>query len=254
MQVNGLAALVTGAASGLGAATARALAKAGARVTLLDMNLEAARAVAGEIGGLAVQCDVSDAASAEAAVAAAREKHGPARIAVSCAGVAPAARVVGKAGPMALADFERVIRINLIGTFNMMRLAAAEMVGQDPLNEDGERGLIVNTASIAAWEGQIGQTAYAASKGGVASLTLPAARELARSGVRVVGIAPGTFETPMMAGMPQEVKDGLAAKVPYPSRLGRPEEFASLVLHIAANSYLNGSVLRLDGALRMEPR
>lgn len=254
MQVNGLAALVTGAASGLGAATARALAKAGARVTLLDMNLEAARAVAAEIGGFAARCDVSDAASAEAAVAAARGKHGPARIAVSCAGVAPAARVVGKAGPMALADFERVVRVNLIGTFNLMRLAAADMVGLDPLNGDGERGLIVNTASIAAWEGQIGQTAYAASKGGVASLTLPAARELARSGVRVVAIAPGTFETPMMAGMPQEVKDGLAAKVPYPSRLGRPEEFAALVLHIAANPYLNGSVLRLDGALRMEPR
>lgn len=254
MQVSGLPALVSGAASGLGAATARALAKAGARVALLDMNLEAAKALAAEIGGLALACDIADAASTEAAVAAARGKHGPARIAVSCAGVAPAARVVGKAGPMPLADFQRVIAVNLIGTFNLMRLAAADMAGQEPVNAEGERGVIVNTASIAAWEGQIGQSAYAASKGGVASLTLPAARELARSGIRVVAIAPGTFETPMMAGMPQEVKDTLAAKVPFPQRLGRPEEFAALVLHILGNGYLNGSVLRLDGALRMEPK
>ncbi len=254
MQVNGLAALVSGAASGLGAASARALAKAGARVALLDTNMEAAKALAEEIGGIALLCDVTDAASVENALAEARKRNGPARVSVACAGIAPAGRVVGRDGPMALEAFEKVIRVNLIGTFNLMRLAAADMAAQEPLNADGERGVIVNTASIAAWEGQIGQTAYAASKGGVAALTLPAARELARSGVRVVAIAPGTFETPMMAGMPQEVKDGLAAKVPFPSRMGRPEEFGALVMHIVENPMLNGSVLRLDGALRMEPR
>lgn len=253
MQISGQAAIVTGAASGLGAATARALAEQGARVALLDMNQTAAAGLAREIGGIALACDVSDAASAEAAIAAAREAHGPARIAVNCAGVAPAGRIVGKSGPMALADFERVIRVNLIGTFNMMRLAAAGMGGLEPL-ADGERGVIVNTASIAAFEGQIGQSAYAASKGGVASLTLPAAREFARSGIRVVAVAPGTFETPMMAAMPQEVKDALAAKTPFPARLGQPAEFAALVLHILGNTMLNGSVLRIDGALRMEPR
>ncbi len=253
MQAGGQAALVTGAASGLGAATARALAQAGARVGLLDMNREAAQALAQEIGGIALACDIADAASAEAAVKAARERHGPARIAVSCAGVAPAGRIVGKAGPMSLVDFERVVRVNLIGTFNLMRLAAADMAGMAPL-ADGERGVIVNTASIAAFEGQIGQSAYAASKGGVAALTLPAAREFARSGIRVMAIAPGTFETPMMAAMPQEVKDALAAKTPFPQRLGRPEEFAAMVLHILDNLMLNGSVVRLDGALRMEPR
>lgn len=253
MDISGQAAVVTGAASGLGAATARALAQAGARVALLDMNVEAAAQVAREIGGMAVSCDVADADSAQTAIAAARAAHGPARIAVNCAGIAPAARIVGRNGPMDLADFERVIRINLIGTFNMMRLAAADMAGLNALAES-ERGVIVNTASIAAFEGQIGQSAYAASKGGVASLTLPAAREFARSGIRVVAIAPGTFETPMMAAMPQEVKDALAAKTPYPSRLGRPDEFASLVLHVLGNVMLNGAVLRLDGALRMEAR
>lgn len=253
MRISGQSAIVTGAASGLGAATARALAEAGARVAVLDLDGDAAGRVAREIGGLAVACDVADAASAEQAVATARAAHGPARIAVNCAGIAPAARIVGRNGPMPLADFERVIRVNLIGTFNMLRLATADMSGLEPL-EDGERGVVVNTASIAAFEGQIGQSAYAASKGGVAALTLPAAREFARSGIRVLAIAPGTFETPMMAAMPAEVKEALAAKTPYPPRLGRPEEFAALVLHILGNVMLNGSVLRLDGALRMEPR
>ena len=253
MITQGQAAIVTGAASGLGAATARALAAAGARVAVLDMNMAAAEQVAREIGGIAVACDVADAESAAAAIATARAAHGPVRSAGHCGGVCPAARIEGKAGPKALDDFERVIRINLIGTFNMMRLAAAEMTGLEPLAES-ERGVIVNTASIAAYEGQIGQSAYAASKGGVVALTLPAAREFARSGIRVVAIAPGTFETPMMGAMPQVVKDALAAKTPYPPRLGRPDEFAALVLHVLGNVMLNGTVLRLDGALRMEPR
>ncbi len=253
MQLMGMAALVTGGGSGLGAATAEALAGAGARVAVLDLNLDAACAVAGRIGGLAVACDVGDAGSGEQALAAARAAHGPARVLVSCAGVATAGRVVGREGALPLDAFERVIRVNLIGTFNMLRLAAADMVALDPL-EDGERGLVVNTASIAAYEGQVGQAAYAASKGGVASLTLPAARELARFGVRVMTIAPGLFGTPMMQGLPEEVQQSLGASVPFPQRLGLPEEFAALVLHVAANRMLNGETIRLDGALRMGPR
>lgn len=253
MRTEGQAAIVTGAASGLGAATARALAAAGARVTLLDTNLQAAAAVAGEIGGHAVACDVSDPASLEAALASARSRHGPARIAVSCAGIAPAARVIGKAGPMPLADFARVVQVNLVGSFNVMRLVAAEMAELDPL-ADGERGVIVNTASIAAFEGQIGQAAYAASKGGVASLTLPAARELARYGIRVLAIAPGLFLTPLMESLPQEIQDSLAATTPFPPRLGRPEEFAAMVMHMVGNVMLNGTVVRLDGAVRMQAR
>ncbi len=253
MQLTGMAALVTGGASGLGAAVAEALAGAGALVAVLDLNPEAARGVADRIGGLAVACDVGDAASGEQAVAAARAAHGPARILVSCAGVATAGRIVGREGAIPLEGFERVIRVNLIGTFNMLRLAAADMVGLDPL-EDGERGLVVNTASIAAYEGQVGQAAYASSKGGVASLTLPAARELARFGVRVLTIAPGLFGTPMMQGLPEEVQQSLGASVPFPPRLGLPAEFAALVLHIAANRMLNGATIRLDGALRMAPR
>jgi len=250
MDVNGVAAIVTGAASGLGAATARALADKGAKVALLDMNVAVAAEVAGEIGGIAVQCDVSDAASAEAAIRDAREVHGAARIAVSCAGVAPAGKIVGRNGPHDLAAFANIININLIGTFNIMRLAAADMKDLDPL-DGGERGLIVNTSSIAAYEAQIGQAAYAASKGGVASMTLPAARELARSGIRVVAIAPGIFGTPMLSGMPQDVQDSLGAGVPFPSRLGDPAEYAKLVLHVADNMMLNGGIIRLDGALRM---
>ena len=253
MKLDGTAAIVTGGGSGLGAATARALADAGARVSVLDINADAAGAVAGEIGGLAVSCDVADAGSAEAAVARAREAHGPARVAVNCAGVGPAQRMVGRDGPIPLDAFSRVISINLIGTFNIMRLVAADMAGLDPL-EDGERGVIISTASVAAYEGQIGQCAYAASKGGVVGLTLPAAREMARFGVRVLAIAPGLFGTPMLLGMPQEVQDSLAASVPYPTRLGKPDEYAALVLHIVDNVMLNGECIRLDGAIRMQPR
>jgi NAD(P)-dependent dehydrogenase (short-subunit alcohol dehydrogenase family) len=253
MDVNGLAAVVTGGASGLGFATAAALAAAGGRITVLDINEAAARAAAERIGGLGLACDVASGPAGEAAMAAARAAHGPCRLLVNCAGVGTAGRILGRDGPLALEAFEKVVRVNLIGTFNMLRLAAAGMAAADPL-ADGERGLIVNTASIAAFEGQVGQPAYAASKGGVAALTLPAARELARSGVRVVTIAPGVFHTPMVDGLPPDVQAALAADVPFPPRLGRPEEFAALVMHIAANRFLNGEVIRLDGALRMRPR
>ena len=253
MRLDGQSAIVTGGASGLGAATAQRLAGAGCRVAVLDINGKAVEASAQRIGGLGVACDVADAASAEAAVAKAREAHGPARVLVNCAGVGVAGRIVGREGPMPLAAFEQVIRINLIGSFNLLRLAAADMGTLDPL-EDSERGVIVNTASIAAFEGQVGQAAYAASKGGVAALTLPAARELAQFGVRVMAIAPGLFLTPMLQELPPEVQASLAASIPFPRRLGRPEEFARLVLHIVGNCALNGEVIRLDGALRMQPK
>ena len=254
MLIEGQAAVVSGGASGLGRATAEALAARGAKVALFDVNLAAAEEAARAMGGLALACDVTDAAAAERAFAAARERHGPARIAVNCAGIGPAARIVGRDGSaMPLAEFRRVIEVNLIGTFNLMRLAAAEMSALDPL-EEGERGIIVSTASVAAYEGQVGQAAYAASKGGVVALTLPAARELARWGVRVVAIAPGIFATPMLMGLPQNVQDSLAASVPFPHRLGLPAEYASLVLHLIGNRMLNGEVVRLDGALRMAPR
>lgn len=253
MDVNGHAAIVTGGGSGMGAETARHLARAGAKVAVLDVNLEAARAIAQEVAGIAIACDVSDAAATEAAVAQAREAHGPARVAVNCAGVATAGRIVGREGPLDLAAFKRVIDINLIGTFNVMRLAAFDMSTLDALGT-GERGVVVNTASVAAFEGQIGQAAYGASKGGVVSLTLPAAREFARFGVRVMAIAPGLIATPMLLGMPQEVQDSLAASVPFPSRFGRPDEYASLVMHIVGNAMLNGDVIRLDGAMRMQPK
>ena len=253
MNPSGQAALVTGAASGLGAVTARHLAQAGAKVALLDVNVEGAGALAKEIGGIAIACDVTDADGAAAAVAQAKQQHGPASILVNCAGVGPAKRIVGRDGPMPLADFERVIRINLIGTFNMLRLAAADMTPLAP-GEDGERGVIISTASVAAFEGQIGQAAYASSKGGVAALTLPAARELAQFGIRVLAIAPGIFGTPMLRALPDEVQESLGASVPFPKRLGVPEEFAALVMHCIANRYLNGEVIRLDGALRMAPR
>jgi NAD(P)-dependent dehydrogenase (short-subunit alcohol dehydrogenase family) len=234
-------------------ATGRALAAAGAKVALMDLNDEGARSVADEIGGVAIACDVSNAASAEAAVARAAQAHGPARILVNCAGIAPAARIVGRNGPASLEAYAQVIGVNLIGTFNMMRLFAAAASGLDPL-EEGERGVIVSTASVAAYEGQIGQAAYASSKAGVVGLTLPAAREFASFGVRVCAIAPGIFETPMLRGLPQEVQDSLGASVPFPSRLGRPEEYAMLVMAIVANPMLNGEVIRLDGALRMAPK
>jgi NAD(P)-dependent dehydrogenase (short-subunit alcohol dehydrogenase family) len=253
MQVKGHAALITGGGSGLGAATARALAAAGAKVAILDVNMDGAQKVAKETGGIAVKCDVADAASAEAAVAEARAKNGPARILINCAGIGPAARIVGKDGPMPLAEFSKVININLIGSFNMMRLAAADTQKLEPL-ADGERGVIISTASVAAFEGQIGQAAYSASKGGVVALTMPAAREFARFGIRVLAIAPGLFGTPMLLGMPQNVQDSLAASVPFPTRFGTPEEYAKLAMHIIDNVMLNGEVIRLDGAIRMQPK
>ncbi|MFO1069183.1 MAG: SDR family NAD(P)-dependent oxidoreductase [Geminicoccaceae bacterium] len=253
MDIAGQSAIVTGAGSGLGAATARALAAAGARVAVVDLDAARAASVAGEIGGEAVALDVADAAAAEQAVAGVCARLGVPRLLVNCAGIAPAARIVGRDGPMALDAFERVIRVNLVGSFNMLRLLAARMAGLEP-DAGGERGLVVNTASVAAFEGQVGQAAYAASKGGIASLTLPAARELAGSGIRVVAIAPGLFGTPLLLGMPQPVQDSLAATVPFPRRFGEPSEFAALVLHVAANPMLNGTVIRLDGALRMAPR
>jgi NAD(P)-dependent dehydrogenase (short-subunit alcohol dehydrogenase family) len=254
MGLSGQAAIVTGGGSGLGAATAAALARAGARVAVIDLNAAAAQAVAERIGGIAVACDVANDSAAVDAMAAARAAHGPARVLVNCAGVGTPGRVVGRDGPLSLDAFSRVVRVNLIGTFNMLRLAAAEMTVNEPMADDAERGVIINTASIAAYDGQIGQAAYAASKGGVVSLTLPAARELARFGVRVVTIAPGLFHTPMMAALPQEAQDSLGASVPYPPRLGMADEFAALVLHICANRMLNGETIRLDGALRMAPR
>jgi NAD(P)-dependent dehydrogenase (short-subunit alcohol dehydrogenase family) len=252
VNLSGQAAIVTGGASGLGAETARMLASAGVRVAVVDVNSEKAGLVAGEIGSIAITCDVSDAASAESAVAMAREKHGPARILVNCAGIAPAKRIVGREGPMPLEEFSRVIQINLIGTFNMMRLAAGDMSKLELLG--AERGVIISTASVAAYEGQIGQSAYSASKGGVAGLTLPAARELAQFGIRVMAIAPGIMLTPMMMAFPEEVQQSLGASVPFPKRLGKPSEYAALVRHIVENEYLNGEVIRLDGALRMPPR
>ena len=253
MDITGHAAVVTGGASGLGAATADALARAGAKVTCLDINLDGARAVADKIGGHAVHCDVTSADAAAAALAQARDRHGAARILINCAGVGPAKRIVGRDGPMPLADFERVIAINLIGTFNMMRLAAADMQNLSPL-ADEERGVIISAASVAAFEGQIGQAAYSASKGGVAALTMPAAREFAQFGIRVNAIAPGIFHTPMLMALPEEAKKSLAAAVPFPKLLGRPDQFASLARHIIENTYINGEVIRLDGALRMAPR
>lgn len=251
MDVSGHGAIVTGGGSGLGAETARHLAAAGARVTALDLNAEAAEAVAGEIGGLGLACDVGDAAQAEAAVAQAREAHGSCRVLVNCAGIAPAKRIVGRDGPMPLEAFEAVIRANLIGSFNLLRLAAADMIGAEPL-EDGERGVIISTSSIAAAEGQVGQAAYAASKAGITGMMLPAAREFARHGVRVLTIAPGLIGTPLLLNMPQEVQDNLAGQVPFPHRFGKPSEFASLVMHMVGNVMLNADSIRIDGAMRMQ--
>jgi NAD(P)-dependent dehydrogenase (short-subunit alcohol dehydrogenase family) len=253
MNPQGQAAVVTGGGSGLGAAAARKLAARGAKVALLDVNLDAAKAAAATMGAIAIACDVTRADTTAAAIGEARAAHGPARILVNCAGIGPAKRIVGRDGPMPLEDFERVIRINLIGTFNAMRLAAADMQGLDPV-EDGERGVIVSTASVAAYEGQIGQAAYAASKGGVVALTLPAARELSQFGIRVNTVAPGIFSTPMLQALPEDVQKSLAASVPFPRLLGRPDQYADLVLHIVENRYINGETIRLDGALRMAPR
>lgn len=252
MDINGQIAVITGGGSGLGAATAQRFAQAGAKVAILDVNLDGAKAVAAKTGGIAVSCDVIEAASGEKAVAEVVAKLGAPRVLVNCAGVGPAKRIVGKDGPQPLADFERVIKINLIGTFNMLRLSAAAM--QTLSQIEGERGVIINTASVAAYEGQVGQAAYASSKGGVAALTLPAARELSQFGIRVMAIAPGIFGTPMLLALPQEAQDSLGASVPFPKRLGNPKEYAELALQIVQNGYLNGENIRIDGALRMAPR
>jgi len=252
MRIEDRVFLLTGASSGLGLATARVLVGQGAKVLLADINAEAGAARAAELGANArfVPTDICREADGQRAVAAALEAFGGLHGLVNCAGVAPAEKVLGRNGAHGLDSFSRVIQINLVGSFNMLRLAA-EAMARGEANEQGERGVIVNTASVAAFDGQMGQAAYAASKGGVAALTLPAARDLARSGIRVMCIAPGIFETPMMAGMPQEVRDSLAANVPFPPRLGRPDEYAALVRHIIENPMLNGEVIRLDGALRM---
>jgi NAD(P)-dependent dehydrogenase (short-subunit alcohol dehydrogenase family) len=253
MEIKGAAAIVTGGGSGIGADVARHLAKAGAKVTVLDLNREGAEAVAKEIGGLGLECDIANAASGEAAVAAATKAHGAARILVNVAGILIPGRILGKEGPLPLEKFSKVIEVNLIGTFNMMRLAAAEMA-KLPALTDGERGVIVSTSSVAAYEGQIGQAAYAASKAGIVGLTLPAARDLARSGIRVNAIAPGLIATPMMLNLPPDVQKALGESVPFPARLGHAHEVSRLVLHIIENGLINGEVIRLDGALRMGPK
>ena len=252
MQIENKVFIVTGGASGLGAATAEMLVKAGARVMLVDMNADAVAAQAARLGAQAhsAVADISQADAAQAAVAATVAAFGEINGLVNCAGIVRGEKILGKNGPHALETFSQVINVNLIGSFNMLRLAAAA-IAESSADADGERGVIINTASVAAFDGQIGQAAYAASKGAIASLTLPAARELARFGIRVMTIAPGIFETPMMAGMTPEVRDSLAAGVPFPPRLGKPDEYASLVRHIIENSMLNGEVIRLDGALRM---
>lgn len=252
MQLKNKVFVVTGGGSGLGAATARGLLEAEARVVLVDVNRDAGEALASELGenAIFVETDVTSEASAQNAIAAALSRFGAVHGLVNCAGVAPAEKVLGKEGPHRLDSFARVININLVGTFNMLRLAAEAMMKNEP-DAGGERGVIVNTASVAAFEGQLGQAAYSASKGGIVALTLPVARELARSGIRCLTIAPGIMETPMLLGMPAEVQESLNKMVPFPTRMGKPAEYAALVRHIAENAYLNGEVIRLDGAIRM---
>jgi NAD(P)-dependent dehydrogenase (short-subunit alcohol dehydrogenase family) len=255
MQLNGSTFIITGGSSGLGAATVKRFHGSGAKVVIADVNVEAGQALATELGNACVFCktDVANEAEAQAAVNLARERFGAVQGLVNCAGIGPAERVVGKKGPHRLETFTRVIHVNLIGAFNMIRLAAAAMAAGEP-NASGERGVIVNTASVAVWDGQIGQAAYAASKGGIVAMTLPIARELSGSGIRVCTIAPGIFQTPMLAGLPPEIQDSLAKGVPFPPRLGRPDEYAALAQQIVENEMLNGESIRLDGALRMPPR
>ena len=254
MKIQGHAALVTGGGSGLGEATARELAQQGAKVAILDVNLAAAQKVAAEIGGIALQCDVTSPESVQSAIDQATAAHGPARILMQIAGIGSAKRVVGKDGNAApLEDFAKVVNVNLIGTYNVARLFAAACAKLAPM-EDGERGAMVFTASVAAFDGQVGQQAYSASKAGVAGMTLPMARDLAQYGIRVCTIAPGLFATPLMRTLPEPVQQSLAASIPFPQRLGKPEEFAQLAAHIVANGHMNGEVIRLDGALRMAPR
>ena len=255
MKIEGQVALVTGGGSGLGEATARELARLGAKVAVLDVNAEGAARVAQDIGGIACRCDITDSASVTAALDAAEQAFGSApRLVMNIAGIGTAKRVIQKDGsPAPLEDFERVIRINLVGTYNVTRLAAARIAKLEPL-EDGERGVVLCTASVAAFDGQVGQEAYAASKGGVVGMTLPLARDLSQFGIRVATIAPGLFLTPLMRELPETVQQTLATSIPFPKRLGKPEEFAALAAHIVTNTHLNGEVIRLDGALRMAPR
>lgn len=253
MQIKNNTFLVSGGGSGLGAATVRALASAGANVVIADINKDTGEALASETGGRFIQTNVTDEAAVQAAVDLAVAEFGALNGAINCAGIGVAEKTVGKDGPHSLASFKKVIEVNLIGTFNVIRLAAARMSGQEP-NDGGERGVIINTASIAAFDGQIGQAAYSASKGGIVGMTLPIARDLARTGIRVVTIAPGLFDTPLLAGLPEDVKKVLGAQVPFPSRLGDPSEYAALACHIIENAMLNGEVIRLDGALRMPPK
>ncbi|MBS0125253.1 SDR family NAD(P)-dependent oxidoreductase [Thetidibacter halocola] len=253
MDVSGQVAVVTGGASGLGAATARRLAADGAQVGVLDFDADRGAAVAEEIGGFFVRTDVGDETSVAAAIAAVKDRFGAPRIAVNCAGIGLAARVVGRDGALSTSLFERTIRVNLMGTYHVMSHAAREMAALDPL-ETGERGVVINTASVAWQDGQIGQAAYAASKGAIAAMCLPVAREFAKLGIRVVAIAPGLFETPMMMGLPEETTKGIVANIPFPHRLGDPAEYALMAAQIVANPYLNGTTIRLDAAVRLPPR
>ncbi|RDI17301.1 SDR family NAD(P)-dependent oxidoreductase [Pseudacidovorax intermedius] len=254
MKIEGQSALVTGGASGLGEATARELARLGAKVAVLDRNLDQAKKVAADIGGTAYACDITDTASVEAALSAAADAHGPARILMNVAGIGSAKRIVGKDGSAApLEDFARVIQVNLIGTYNVSRLFAARCARLEAL-DGGERGVMMFTASVAAFDGQVGQQAYSASKGGLVGMTLPMARDLAQHGIRVCTVAPGIFATPLLLELPEPVQQSLAAAIPFPPRLGKPSEFAELACHIVTNGHLNGEVIRLDGALRMAPR
>ncbi|MEX2520874.1 MAG: SDR family NAD(P)-dependent oxidoreductase [Paracoccaceae bacterium] len=255
MNIDGISAVVTGGASGLGEATARMLAGLGAKVALFDMNEAAGEAIAAEIGGIFVKVNVTDAVAVADAFKAARAAHGQEKILVNCAGIAPPERTVNRDGsPHDAARFAAVIGVNLIGTFNAASIAAAGMAAAEPTGADGERGVIINTASVAAYDGQIGQVAYGASKAGVVGMTLPMARDLSRSGVRVLAIAPGLFLTPMLKGLPEEAQKSLGAQVPFPARLGEPSEYASLARHMIENTMLNGEVVRLDGAIRMAPK
>ncbi len=254
MNLENVAVVVTGGASGMGAATASTLSNRGALVALLDLDGEAVKEVAAKIGGVGLAVDVSDEASVQQALDTVERDLGIPRVVVSCAGIAPASRIVGREEPHALELFQQVINVNLVGTFNVLRLAAAKMTALEPTSKSGQRGVIINTASVAAFEGQIGQAAYASSKGGVVALTLPAARELARFGIRVMTIAPGLIGTPMLLNMPDDVQASLATQVPFPQRFGEPDEFAELVSHIIDNEMLNGDVIRLDGAIRLAPK
>ncbi len=254
MRIEGSSAIVVGGASGLGAATVRRLHAAGALVTIADINAERGEALASELGLEFLACDVREEAQVQAAVERAAAAEGGLRIAICCAGTGWAQKVAGSKGPHPLMPFETILQINLIGTFNVLRLAAAAMISNEPFGDDGERGVCVNTASIAAYDGQVGQIAYSASKGGIVGMTLPAARDLAQYGIRVCTIAPGLFDTPLLAALPEEARQKLGAGIPYPQRLGKPEEYAHLACHIVENVMLNGEVIRLDGALRMPPR